>query len=128
MKKSITILFLFAFTAQAQIAPDKLNHATAGFMISGASNALTWKFTERKIVAFGVGVGMSALAGHLKEKNDVQFGGNYDKADLKATIIGGVIGSSIVSLITLKCVPKRKLPLEYHYLLDDENTMQRIKK
>ena len=127
MKKLITILFLFAFTAQAQfkIAPDKQNHLAAGFMIAGTSNALTWKFTERKVLAFGVGIGMSALAGHLKENYDLKHNSIYDNQDLKYTVIGGLIGSSIVSILTLKMIPKRKLPMEYHYLYDDENTMIR---
>lgn len=98
---------------------------TAGFMITGTSNALTWKFTERKVLAFGVGVGMSILAGHLKEKHDMNNGSYYDNQDLKYTFVGGIIGSSMVSLITLKMIPKRKSPMEYHYLYDDENTMIR---
>lgn len=125
MKKLITILFLFAFTAQAQfkIAPDKQNHLTAGFMISGTSNALTWKFTERKIVAFGVGVGSAYLAGVMKERYDLKHTGIYSYGDIRATFIGGLIGSSFVSLLTLRCVPKRNLPIDFEFRLDDESTM-----
>ena len=127
MKKLITILFLFAFTAQAQfkIAPDKQNHLTAGFIIAGTSNALTWKFTERKVLAFGVGVGSSYLAGILKERYDLNHTGIYSYGDIRATVIGGIIGSSVVSLITIRCVPKRKLPIEFQMRLDDESTMIR---
>lgn len=130
MKKSITILFLFAFTAHAQfkIAPDKLNHATCGFMIGYASNALTYHFTERKVLAFGVGLGMAVLAGHLKENYDLKHGSGYCVHDLHYASGGGFVGSITVSIITWKIIPKRKLPLEVQMRLDNENTMQRIKK
>lgn len=122
---SIILVFLTSSQAQLKIEQDKVNHATAGLMIAYSSNALTYHFTERKIVAFVSGVGLSYLAGHLKEDYDMRQGGFYNNKDIKATVIGGLIGSTITSLITLRCVPKRKLPLEYHYLLDDENTMRR---
>jgi len=127
MKKLILILILscFVYSVNSQIEPDKLNHASAGFMIAFTSNAFTWKATDRKLVGFFAGVGMSYLAGHLKEDYDMRNGGKYDNQDIKATVIGGIIGSGIVTIILIPSVPKRKLPLEYHYLLDDENTMIR---
>jgi hypothetical protein len=129
MKKLILLLILTSvlYTTKGQMkwTEDKINHACIGTMIGWTSNTLVWGATDRKLISFISGVGMSYLAGHLKEDFDMRHGGFYNNQDIRATVIGGVIGSGIISIIMLPSVPKRKLPLEYHYLLDDENTMIR---
>jgi len=132
MEKLILFLILtsvlYSTKGQMKWTEDKVNHACIGTMIGWTSNTLVWAATDRKLISFISGVGMSYLAGHLKEDYDMRHGGFYNNQDIKATVIGGVIGSGIISIIMIPTIPRRKVPKEYQYLYDDENTMKKIRK
>lgn len=74
---------------------DKINHISVGYIIGYSSNALIYEITKNKHIAFISGIGLSFLAGHLKEKHDKI----YDKNDLLCTGIGGTFGSFTVRII-----------------------------
>jgi len=115
MKKLITILFLFAFSMNAQIQQDKLNHLSVGYIVGFAGNGGTylllsegtnWNINTCKVISSIAGFGLSVLAGHLKESND-KF---YNKKDLNYTALGGLIGILSVSFIIGKSIPKNRIP------------------
>lgn len=132
MKKLILTLILLVFLTslhaqKIEWTQDKVNHASAGFGIGALGNIWTYHFTERKLISFGVGLGLTYLAAHLKEDYDMRHGGFYNNQDIKATMIGGTIGTGIISIIYLPSVPRRKVPAEELWRLDHESTMVPIK-
>ena len=116
MKKLITILFLFAFSVNAQIQQDKLNHLSVGYIVGFAGNGGTylllsegtnWNINSCKAISSIAGFGLSILAGHLKESND-NF---YNKKDFNYTALGGLIGTLSVSFIIGKSKPLNRIPI-----------------
>lgn len=122
------IVLLFAFPVFSQfkaIAPAQKPRVAEGTVIGLTCNTIVYELTENKNFAFITGVGSAYLAGIMKERYDLKHTGIYSYGDIRATFIGGLIGSSFVSLLTLRCVPKRKPPIDFEFRLDDESTMIR---
>ena len=120
------VVLLFAFPVFCQfkaITPAQKPRVIEGAVIGLSCNTITYKFTENKAFAFIAGVGSAYLAGVLKERYDLKHTGIYSYGDIRATIIGGIIGSSLASLITITGKPKRKQPVDFEFRLDDESTM-----
>lgn len=115
MKKLIILLFLLPFSLNAQIEEDKALHFEAGFMIGATSNAITYVILSDKTnikpvwckgIAFFTGVGLSTLAGHIKETND----DHYNCKDLNNTIYGGLAGSFSLTLILWRSRYEKHVP------------------
>jgi len=111
MKKLITILFLFAFSLQAQIqlsedysfAPDKQKHAIVGIGLNAASFALIYNKTgdealsKRGSIIFVVAISM------FKEIGDHLQGGEISIADMLYTN-----AFSIATSVTLEQIVKHR--------------------
>ena len=120
------VVLFFAFPVFCQfkaIAPVQKPRVIEGAVIGLSCNTITYKFTENKTFAFIAGVGVPALAGCVKESYDLKRTGIYSYGDIRAAVIGGIIGSSLVSLITVTDKPKRKQSVDFELRLDDESTM-----
>lgn len=125
MKKLLTITLLFlATTTNAQVwnelsRADRLTHAGAGYVLTGATTAIAYNFTENDWQAEIVGlfVGLCFAAG--KEAWDEGQGRQADMWDLGATAIG-----SVAAVVTIRVIPsqgrkqksKLKIKLGTHYI------------
>lgn len=120
------VVLFFAFPVFCQfkaIAPAQKPRVIEGAVIGLSCNYIAYELTENKAFAFITGVGVSALVGCVKESYDLKHTGIYSYGDIRATVIGGIIGSSVVSLITLTGKPRRKQSVDFEFRLDDESTM-----
>jgi hypothetical protein len=89
-----------ALVGSATLGPDqdKPRHALAGYAVgnlsNGASQLLLPRHTEHRLLwSVLIGIGMSAVAGTVKELMDVGRGGKFDSADALGTLAGGTAGS-----------------------------------
>lgn len=80
------------------IKEDKFKHLSCGYGIGFAANCIGYEISKNKTVGFISGIALSTLAGHLKEVNDRHNGKIYSKSDLKATILGGIVGSVTIRI------------------------------
>lgn len=119
MKNLLIVLLLSAYTLNAQVETDKLNHLGAGYLAGFVGNGGTYKllteFTSIKTnhckwLSFAAGLGTSILAGHLKEVHDMNSDSFYSKKDLQYTGLGGLLGSLSVTIIIGRSVPESKIP------------------
>lgn len=109
------------FTQYIEDNPDKVNHFSCGFLIGVTANALTEEITTSKTLGLISGVAFGILAGHLKETYDKNHGGFYSKPDLKATILGTVLGSVSIRIIFGNSVHRKKVDKQFYDLVNDNN-------
>jgi hypothetical protein len=128
MKKILTILLIFislnsfsqkTFNEFYNDNRDKINHFTAGYIIGYAGNVSIYEITKNKHIAFVSGIGLSILAGHLKEVYDSKHGGIYNKNDFIATSSGGIVGSFTIRIIIGKSKHRKLVTMQEWY--DYEN-------
>ncbi len=100
---------------------DKFNHFTictmSSFSIEMLSqqvlyNKVGLKWWQSRLIGAGLGIGLTSLAGHLKEVHDQNNGGFYSREDLKYDLGGALTGSALVS-ITLNLVYWGKEPVNH---------------
>ena len=112
----------------AQIEEDKINHLGAGTVIGFAGNGATYLLLTKttnlkpsacKAVSFISGVGLSILAGHLKESYDMNNKGFYNKKDLQYTTLGGVIGSLSMTFSIGRSIPENRINKDIFNISDD---------
>ena len=113
MKKLITILFLFAFSVNAQFKSnlnfqlsedwsfkiDKQYHAIAGATISGTVFTLVYIKTKDESLAMRAGWMSACTAGFLKEFSDGMQGKEISLSDLLYTTLSGVAVGYIFKVV-----------------------------
>ena len=97
MKKLITILFLFAFTANAQITTDKYYHASAGVILSGVTYSIG-QYSNREMNQIAPSL-ISISAGAAKEFYDVMDGRTFSYSDFAWTAASGIITNIVIRAI-----------------------------
>ncbi len=125
MKKLITIisvLFLFAFSLQAQdsirfmginTTTDKLDHAFVGYALGLTANLGSYKLLGltkldpelSKMFSFAIGAAVPILAGHIKETYDKKQGRVYSREDFNVTAVAGLFGSFTMRLLLWNSIP-----------------------
>ncbi len=129
MKKVITILFLFAFIANAQIQlsedysfkQDKAYHVLAGTGISAGTFILVNHKTNDVDLAFRAAWMSSAFAALGKEMYDGVNGKQISLADMSYTIASGLLTAFTMRIITKHRHKKRVLKFESNiWSLDNE--------
>lgn len=95
MKAILIFLFitLMSFKSTSQIQVDKVEHFTAGFLISALTADLTYSIHENKKEAIFVGIGMGCLAGVTKELYDTTGRGTPSVKDFVWTCVGASLTS-----------------------------------
>lgn len=101
MKKIIPILLCLIYLqldAQPIISDDgHPEHVIAGAVIGAGVSYLVYKKTDNKLKAWIIGAATAAAVGYLKEAVDPKwFNGVKSKKDFGYSVLGGVIGASIV--------------------------------
>jgi VanZ family protein len=94
--KAIVFLFLFtllSFKNTAQIQVDKVEHFTAGFLISALSADISYSIHKNKKEAIFIGIGMGCLAGVTKELYDTTGRGTPSVKDFVWTCVGASLTS-----------------------------------
>ena len=102
MKKILLILLFITSFANAQVQKDKVKHFVAGAVISSVSYAWIYQATHSHKKAFWGGLGVSILAGVVKESIDQYNYGGFDIKDLGATGLGGVTGTVTIEIFRKK--------------------------
>lgn len=133
MKKLIIILLLMPICLNAQIKQDKINHFSAGFLISGIGNITTYELIQNtdikpfwtKAISFTVGAGLGVLAGHAKEKYDLRNGGYYSKMDLESTMYGSLTGSFTIRLVLWNSIPKSHVPIKDIFDIENDELLSK---
>lgn len=74
-------------------------HLTAGYIVGYSSTAIYYGWTGKKTLSAILGTGTGILAGHLKEKYDVNQGRYYSRKDLFYTGIGAVAGAVTIRIV-----------------------------
>ncbi len=129
MKKLITILFLFAFTINAQIQlsedysfkQDKAYHVLAGTGISAGTFILVNRKTNDIDLAFRAAWMSSAFAALGKEIIDCSQGKELSLSDMSYTIGSGLLTACAFKIITKHRKKKRALKFESNiWSLDNE--------
>ena len=79
---------------------DKVQHITAGAIIALVTYFTVLFFFKSKTDAFYISIFMATLIGYLKEKYDVikENPTGFDKIDLLATFLGGLVMALIISI------------------------------
>jgi hypothetical protein len=111
MKIIITLLVLsFTGLCHAQfISNDGEYHVAAGAVVSGVTYAIVYSKTKNKNKAFWYSLGASAFASIAKEFYDSTKQYNrFDAADSAATVVGGLVVSTTLSLFVGKKKNKKK--------------------
>jgi len=84
-------------------------HVIVGAIIGGGTSYLVYRKTNNKFKAWLIGAATAATIGYLKEAVDPKwFNGVRSKKDFQYSVLGGVIGASIV--IPLKRRKPKKKP------------------
>lgn len=83
------------------IKQDSWNHIGMSFIVSGASTAQFYGWTQQRWLSTFIGFGITVTGGALWENYNKNNGGYFSKRDLKNDIIGAVIGTSVSHLIIL---------------------------
>ena len=113
MKKLITILFLSAFTMNAQIEDDKINHFAVSYIGSFAITGITYHWLSEytdipsvpcKIIAGVLGAGIMTGIGYAKEKTDTFF----NPYDMEANKLGAFAGTISFEFIIFKSISERQ--------------------
>ncbi len=107
------ILFFLMFNeinAQSVVSDNgHPEHVIVGAIIGGGTSYLVYRKTNNKFTAWLIGVTTASALGYLKEMVDPKwFNGERSKKDFQYSVVGGVIGASIV--IPLKRRKPRKTP------------------
>lgn len=94
---AFVLLLLIQFSLRGQVEQDKALHFAAGAFAGATGALIASKVTKRNRFWTVTGsVAASLLAGLAKEAIDQGNGGEWDNADLGATVLGGVtVGVSI---------------------------------
>jgi len=112
MRYVIILVFLFGSQLNAQpIISEKGHpeHVIAGAIIGGGTSYLVYRKSNNKFKAWLIGAATAATVGYLKEAVDPKwFNGVRSKKDFQYSVLGGVIGASIV--IPLKRRTPKKTP------------------
>lgn len=97
--------------AQEDPASDNgyTEHLVVGAVIGGATSYFVFKKTDNKWKAWLIGTGAAVVAGLAKEAIDPAIGGNRSVEDFGYTVLGGILGASIV-------IPLNSKPKEVAYL------------
>ena len=111
--KYLVILLYFACShiAAQPIISDKGHpeHVIVGAIVGGGISYLVYKKTNSKFKAWLIGAASAATLGYLKEAVDPKwFNGTRSKKDFQYSVVGGVIGASIV--IPLKRRKPKRTP------------------
>jgi len=134
----LVLIFDTCMKAQRnQMDYDKFNHVYVGALIGLTANGLVSDFvpaitnkeydpdgmieipSKYKLIGMISGVCIGTLAGHLKEKYDVRQGGIYNRQDLKATMLGALIGSVSFRIILGNSISRHQVPKQYLEVLND---------
>ena len=102
MKKLITILFLFAFSMNAQT--DKYYHAGAGTILSGGTYVLDQLVFKREMNPVAPSL-IAISGGAAKEFFDVMNGKTFSYSDFACTALSGIATNAIMRAIWK---PKKK--------------------
>ncbi len=108
----IIIVFFLSFQLNAQLIfsdNGHPEHVIAGAIIGGGTSYLVYRKTNNKLKSWLIGAATAATLGYLKEAVDPKwFNGTRSKKDFQYSVLGGVIGASIV--IPLKRRKPKKMP------------------
>ena len=91
------IVISLVYNVDAQVQKDKLEHFTAGAVISVVTAESLFKITHKKKESILIGIGMGCIAGATKELYDLTGRGTPDVKDFIWTCIGSSVSS--VSLV-----------------------------
>ena len=97
MKKLTIILFLFAFTMNAQITTDKYYHASAGVILSGVTYSIG-QYTYREMNPIAPSL-IAITGGAAKEFFDVMDGRTFSYSDFAWTAASGIITNIVIRAI-----------------------------
>ena len=114
MKKLITILFLFAFTANAQITTDKYYHASAGIILSSATYSIG-QYTYREMNPIAPSL-IAITGGAAKEFYDVMDGRTFSYSDFAWTAASGIITNIVIRAIWK---PRKKVKKDIYEIKND---------
>ncbi len=107
----IVFFFFFCISSQAQFTDNgHPEHFIGGMIIGGVTSYIVYKKTGHKLKSWAIGAGAATLIGLTKELIDPAIGRKRSGADFGYTVLGGVIGASIVFPL------KNKKPKEVAYL------------
>ena len=110
----IIILTVFFLSYQLDAQPifsdnGHPEHVIVGTIIGGGTSYLVYRKTNNKFKAWLIGAATAATIGYIKEAVDPKwFNGTRSKKDFQYSVLGGVIGASIV--IPLKRRKPKKTP------------------
>jgi uncharacterized protein YfiM (DUF2279 family) len=95
MKKFAILILLtgFSYKISAQIQIDKVEHFSAGLLISAISADVTYEVTKNKRESILVGIGVGCLAGLTKELYDTTGRGTPSVKDFVWTCVGASLTS-----------------------------------
>ena len=79
------------------VGQDKLLHAGGCYVISATTASLVYNITENRKKAFIYGVLSSVIVGGIKELHDINHG-DSSWADMGANVVGGTLGSLVVTI------------------------------
>jgi hypothetical protein len=72
-------------------------HFIVGAFLSGTVSYIVYTKTDNKLKAWLIGLGASVVVGGIKEALDPSFfGGTRNVLDFEYTVLGGVLGASII--------------------------------
>ena len=112
MKYAVILIFFTFFQVNAQpIISDNGHpeHVIVGAIIGGGTSYLVYRKTNNKLKAWLIGAATASAVGYLKEVVDPKwFNGTRSKKDFQYSVLGGVIGASIV--IPLRRRKPKKTP------------------
>jgi uncharacterized membrane protein YdcZ (DUF606 family) len=107
----LLILVLCCCTSQAQDASKgHPEHILAGMAIGGVTSYLVYRKTNNKFKSWAIGTGAATVIGLAKELIDPSIGRERSAQDFGYTVLGGVIGASVVFPL------KKRTPKEVAYL------------
>ena len=117
MKKLITILFLFAFTINAQETKqqDFWKHYTAGVIVGGLSYTAGWEITKNRWWAFTIG---NVTTAGIAIAWEYYVSPSVSGKDIRNTILGSLTFTTIVLPITGP-IHRKKATMEQLMEADD---------
>ncbi len=83
----------FSYRISAQIQIDKVEHFSAGLLISAITADVTYELTKNKRESILVGIGVGGIAGLTKELYDTTGRGNPSVKDFAWTSVGASLTS-----------------------------------
>jgi hypothetical protein len=112
MKNILLMIFVLCFCASHAQDANKGHpeHIIAGMAVGGVTSYFVYKKTNNKFKSWAIGIGAATVIGLAKELIDPSIGRERSVQDFGYTVLGGVIGASVVFPL------KKRAPKEVAYL------------